>query len=144
MWSFPAYCLMYIYSTLLTAKGSIHLLNRISAFVVVISLCLHYFMITHYQALGAAYVVLISEWLVAALVIFYAHKQCNLPHNYPWLSSHLGFVIFLLLLASLIGVGNFEWQMKLLLLLFSSFILLFVFRFWRIAQIKELLSKKEK
>lgn len=41
MWSYPAYCLMYIYSTLLTARGSIVLLNKISFIIVCLNLLLH-------------------------------------------------------------------------------------------------------
>jgi O-antigen/teichoic acid export membrane protein len=142
MWSFPAYCLMYIYSTLLTAKGNLQLLNKISVVVVVVNLLLHYILITQYQAVGAAITVLITEWFVAALVIYYAHRQCRLPHNYKWLAMHLGFVLTLLFLAYSVTLLPLGWMKQLGILLMGSLLLLFVFRFWTWANIKELLARK--
>jgi O-antigen/teichoic acid export membrane protein len=142
MWSFPAYCLMYIYSTLLTAKGNIHLLNKISAVIVAVNLLLHYVLITHYQAVGAAITVVITEWLVAALVIYFAHRQCSLPHNYKWLAMHLGFVMTVLLLGYTITLLPLSWMTQLGVLLMGSLLLLFVFRFWSWTNIKELLARK--
>jgi O-antigen/teichoic acid export membrane protein len=142
MWSFPAYCLMYIYSTLLTAKGNIQLLNKISVVIVAINLLLHYVLITQYQAAGAAITVVITEWLVAALVIYFAHRQCRLPHNYKWLAMHLGFVLTLLFLAYSVTFLPLGWMKQLGILLMGSLLLLFVFRFWTWANIKELLARK--
>lgn len=142
MWSFPAYCLMYIYSTLLTAKGNIHLLNKISAVIVAVNLLLHYVLITQFQAVGAAITVVITEWLVAALVIYFAHRQCSLPHNYKWLAMHFGFVMTVLLLGYTITLLPLGWMTQLGILLMGSLFLLFVFRFWSWANIKELLGRK--
>lgn len=141
MWSFPAYCLMYIYSTLLTAKGKIHLLNKISVVIVAINLLLHYVLITQYQAVGAAITVVITEWLVAVLVIYFAHRQCSLPHNYKWLVMHLGFVMTVLLLGFMVTLLPLSWMTQLGILLMGSLLLLFVFRFWSWANIKELIQK---
>lgn len=142
IWSFPAYCLMYIYSTLLTAKGKIHLLNKISAIIVAINLLLHYVLISQYQAVGAAITVLLCEWLVAVLVIYFAHRQCSLPHNYKWLAMHLGFVLTLLLLGFMVTLLPLSWMSQLGILLMGSLLLLFVFRFWSWANIKELIARK--
>jgi O-antigen/teichoic acid export membrane protein len=143
MWSFPAYCLMYIYSTLLTAKGSIALLNKLSVFIVIVNLSLHYLLIPQFKAIGAAYTVLVSEWLVAVLVILYAHRQCSLPHNYRWLMGHLGFVLCLLAAAFFSYSLIMEWTTRIVILIVVSFLLLFLFRFWSIQSVKELLQRKQ-
>jgi O-antigen/teichoic acid export membrane protein len=142
MWSFPAYCLMYIYSTLLTAKGNIQLLNKISVGIVAVNLLLHYVFITQYQAMGAAITVVITEWFVAALVIYFAHSKCSLPHNYKWLAMHLGFVLTLISLAYLVTFLSLDWMTQMGILLMGALLLLFVFRFWTWANIKELLTPK--
>lgn len=142
MCSFPAYCLMYIYSTLLTAKGSLALLNKISLVIVVFNLSLHFLLIPVHQAIGAAWAVLATEWLVAAIVIFYAHKQCQLPHNYRWLSAHVGFVICVALISVFACQLPLDWHIQLPLTLVAAFLLLFFFRFWTINSFKELLQKK--
>jgi O-antigen/teichoic acid export membrane protein len=142
MWTFPAYCLMYIYSTLLTAKGEIRLLNLISFFIVGINLILHTILITIYQAVGAAWVVFFTEWLVASVVIFYAHRQCKLPHNYPWLMSHIGFILCLAFLSFVIHLWVTNWILGITIVGFCSLILLFLFKFWTWSNFKEIISRK--
>ena len=144
MCSFPAYCLMYIYSTLLTANGNLKLLNKISVLIVVLNLCLHYFFISTYQALGASITVLITEWTVSAFVVFASHRNFSLPHNYRWLLAHLGFVFSTVLLAFSGKALPVHWSIQLLGILIGAFILLFFFRFWTISSIKELLQRKER
>lgn len=142
MCSFPAYCLMYIYSTLLTAKGSIALLNKISIFIVLVNLTLHFLFIPQFRAIGAGYVVLISEWLVAILVIVFAHRTIRLPHNYPWLLTHLSFIVCMLLLAFASKYVHIDWKWKLFGLSIIAFSLFFVFRFWTIQSFKEIIQRK--
>lgn len=144
MYSFPAYCLMYIYSTLLTAKGNIRLLNQISLLIVCVNLPLHYFFISHFKALGAAYVVLMCEWLVAALVIFFAHRQCALPHNYPWLAKHIAFVLMLLFLAWGVQFLSMNWIGQIALLCLSALLLLYLLGLWSIANFRSLLQGRQK
>ncbi|MCC6186849.1 MAG: oligosaccharide flippase family protein [Chitinophagaceae bacterium] len=143
MCSFPAFCIMYIYSTLLTANGSIRLLNKISLFIVLLNLTLHWILIQQMQAVGAAISVLITEWVVAALVIFFAHRTFHLPHNINWLATHLGFVLCIVAIAFGIIVLPISWALQLSMLVLASLFLLFVFRFWTINSFKELLSKKQ-
>ncbi|MDI9319964.1 MAG: oligosaccharide flippase family protein [Phycisphaerales bacterium] len=142
MCSFPAYCLMYIYSTLLTANGSITLLNKISFFIVVTNLSLHFLFIPQFRAIGAAYVALISEWLVAILVIIFAHRTVRLPHNYPWLLTHLSFIVCMLLLAVASKYLYIDLTWKLFGLSIIAFSLFFVFRFWTIQSFKDILQRK--
>lgn len=142
MWSFPPYCLMYIYSTLLTAKGSIRLLNKVSFFVVILNLSLHALLIPAYQAEGAAKAVLITEWVVAAIVILCAHRVFRLPHNFKWLAAHAGFVGSLFVLAYGAAALPFSWLYQLLLFLAGSLALLFLFRFWTITSFFQLLRQK--
>lgn len=143
MCSFPAYCLMYIYSSLLTANGNLKLLNKISAFIVAMNLLLHWYFITHWQALGAAFVALLTEWTVAGIVIFYAHRTLALPHNSRWVFSHVGFVFSVVAVALLSTILPLAWPLKLMILSGAAFLLLFLFRFWTIGSFKELLKRKE-
>lgn len=142
MWSFPPYCLMYIYSTLLTANGSIRLLNKVSFFIVVLNLGLHSFLIPAYQAEGAARAVLITEWTVAAIIIVFAHRVFALPHNFKWLALHLGYVVSLFVLAYAVGSIPVSWLYQMLVFLSGSFLLLFLFRFWTIPSLFQLLRQK--
>ncbi len=141
--SFPAFCLMYIYSTLLTANGSMRMLNKISLFIVCVNLILHYLLISSYQSMGAACGVLATEWLVALLVIVAAHKIFALPHNYKWLFSHIGFIIALLIFATILHFSHLDWFFQFAILFICTLVLLFTFRFWSVATFKELISRKD-
>ena len=139
--SFPAYCLMYIYSTLLTAKGSLRLLNSISFFIVLLNLSLHFYFIPHFYAVGAAMAVLITEWIVAAIVIYFAHRIFDLPHNLPWLAKHIGFVLTILTIAYCAQQWAGQWYVQLFILLFGALVAVFGFRFWTISGFKTLFKR---
>lgn len=62
--SFPAFCIMYIYSTLLTANGNISLLMRIALFGGIFSIGLNVVLIHYFQAVGAAATCFFIEWLL--------------------------------------------------------------------------------
>lgn len=143
MWSFPPYCLMYIYSTLLTAKGSLARLNILSAGVVVLNLTLHYILISAFQAKGAAITVLVCEWLVAAGVIVSAHQLFGLPHNYRWLATHLSYVLVLLLCGWMCKQWMDTWIAAVVFMLAISVLLLFVFRFWTLSSFRGLLRSRD-
>ncbi|WP_344825412.1 oligosaccharide flippase family protein [Rurimicrobium arvi] len=143
MWAFPPYCLMYIYSTLLTANGSTRQLNAISAFIVVLNLSLHYLLIRHFLALGAAWTVLITEWLVAACVIIAAHRTFALPHNLRWIATHLLFLGTLAALAAVVRQFIPQSLLAIAVTLVFSVLLLFVFRFWTISSLKALMSRRD-
>jgi peptidoglycan biosynthesis protein MviN/MurJ (putative lipid II flippase) len=132
---------MYVYSTLLTANGSIRLLNKISIIVVVINLALHFYFIPILKSEGAAVSVLITEWFVAAMVIYFSHKTFSLPHNLVWLLSHIGFVVAETILIFIIKQSTHFLPVQLLLIMISSVLLLFAFRFWTLTSFKELFKR---
>lgn len=143
MCSFPAYCLMYIYSTLLTAKGSIVLLNRISFGVVLLNLALHFLLIPSFQATGASFAVLCTEWVVAACVISGAHRSFTLPHDYRWIGTHLGFVLSLCVSVFAIRQLPVVWNVQIFLAVVVAMILLLAFRFWTWKSLLSLLRRRE-
>ncbi|HNF71782.1 MAG TPA: oligosaccharide flippase family protein, partial [Chitinophagaceae bacterium] len=63
--AFPAYCIMYIYSTLLTANGNIRLLIRLSVAACVLSLTMNAILIPLLHTLGAATTALTVQWFMA-------------------------------------------------------------------------------
>lgn len=69
MLSFPAYCLLYIYSTLLTAKGEISLLIRFAALGSVLSVALNAWLIPTYGAEGTAFVSMTVHWILCIFSI---------------------------------------------------------------------------
>jgi O-antigen/teichoic acid export membrane protein len=92
--SFPAFCIMYIYSTLLTANGNIRLLIKIALFGSVFSIVLNLFMIHSFKAAGAAVTCFAVEWTLAFIYIYYCIQQFKLAVN---LKRVLKFVLVFLI-----------------------------------------------
>jgi O-antigen/teichoic acid export membrane protein len=101
MAAFPAYSLTYIYSTLLTAQGSLGRLNRLAALGVVINLGFNAFLIPAMGALGAGATAALTQWVLAAGFIISARRELRLPLQPRWLGAHIAFVI----LAAGLGLG---------------------------------------
>lgn len=103
MIAFPAFCINYIYATLLTAHGSLKQLIAVAAAAVVINLGLNFILMPHFGAQGVAVACSITMYFVAIVNIFQAKKIIRLNTHWKWL---LQYVIFLLLIIlSMTGIS---------------------------------------
>ncbi len=84
MMTFPAYCLTYIYATLLTANGNLRILILISAIGVCISLCNNLWLIPRYGALGAAITACCTSLTIAALNVIVATRHFGFKRDAVW------------------------------------------------------------
>jgi len=142
MASFPAWCIMYIYSTLLTANGNLRLLNKIAFAGVVISLSLNFYLIPAHHALGAAITAFITQTSLSIAFIIACTRVFNLPVNIKWLLAHGAFLLVALVLAYAISMLHLYWLFELLLFGLVCVVLMFVLRFVSVAAIKQLLNKQ--
>ena len=142
--SFPAWCMMYVYSTLLTANGSLKTLNIIAFVGVVINLSLNLYLIPTQKAIGGAFTSFITQTLMAIAFTFYASRKIKLPMNIKWALSHIGYLLLILLLAYgvIIALRNTHWLLQLSTFGIICIGLMFVFRFISAQGIKQLLNKK--
>jgi Uncharacterized membrane protein, putative virulence factor len=101
MLSFPAYSVMYIYSTLLTAYGNLPLLIRLVMIGSFLSILLNLWLIPIYQAKACAWVALAVNGLLAVLYIIYCIKECGLEYNIPKLMKMAVFFILLVVFNTL-------------------------------------------
>lgn len=144
MCSFPAWCLMYVYSTLLTANGNLKTLNIIAFAGVIVNLSLNLYLIPRMEAIGGALTSLITQTGLAIAFIIYASRIAKLPLNLRWMLAHAGFLLFI----SLLGYGTthtlntMHWMLQLVILGLLSVASMFVFRFVSVSSIKQLASSK--
>ena len=128
--SFPAFCIMYIYSTLLTANGNIKLLVKIAMFGSFFSISLNAILIHYFHSIGAAITCFAVEWLMGFIYIFYCIKYFNLPVNY------IRIIKFLMIFVShlLFNIIIHYFDIKLLAAIFSNAILflllVYIIRLW--------------
>ena len=138
---FPAYCIMYIYSTLLTANGNLVLLNKVAIAGVVINLSLNFWLIPEHQALGAAQVAFVTQSTLAFPYIFFSGRKLQLDKGVKLVAAHIGYV--LLLGAAGYGCAQLQlyWLYAMLLYALCGLVLIFLFRFVSVASVKALMTK---
>lgn len=142
MASFPAFCIMYVYSTLLTANGDIALMNKISLAGVIISIGLNAVLINKCGAVGAAYTTCFTQSILAVCYIVFSSRELQLPKNPKWISAHAGFVALLIVIAFALRQTPVHWMLQLGLFGLLSISGMFGFRFISTDGLK-LLSKKD-
>jgi len=131
IFSFPAYCIMNVYSTLLTANGNLKILIGIAAVACLLSLVGNSLLIPIYKAQAVAWVGVGVQWFAAAAYVLFSVRKTDLSLKVSWL---LQFVFFFLAFIVL----NFMFK-KLAISLIESVLLnvaiflplVFVVRLWK-------------
>jgi O-antigen/teichoic acid export membrane protein len=139
MASFPAWCLMYIYSTLLTANGSLRALNKIALVGVVINLTLNFILIPSYKAVGGAITSFITQTLLALVFTYFASRIIKLKINVRWVFAHLSYLVTIVVVAFGISklLNNIDWKLQLAAFGACCLVLMFVFRFISVGSIRQ-------
>ncbi len=142
--SFPAWCLMYVYSTLLTANGSLKTLNIIAFIGVIVNLSLNFYLIPRHKAIGGAITSFITQTGLALTFIVFASRTIKLPINIRWALAHVGYLALILILAyGVISVlHQTSWIFQLGVFGVICLALMFVFRFISIQGIRQLAGGK--
>ena len=145
MASFPAWCLMYVYSTLLTANGSLKTLNIIACTGVIINLSFNFYFIPRYAAIGGAATSFITQTTLAIAFIIFAARIINLPFNIKWILSHIFYLLLILSIAYCIFhfMSAVYWFIQLAVFGSLSVVLMFVFRFISVQGVQQLMNKQE-
>lgn len=93
--AFGAVSIVYIYGSLLTANGSMKVLNWIALGGCVLNIALNWVLIPSHHAIGSAFATLVTQWVVALLHIVAAQRQFRLKNNWPLLLRLVGFALVL-------------------------------------------------
>lgn len=104
---------VYIFGTLLTAKGSLRALNIIAVLGVLINVGLNIYMIPHYGALGATYATLITQVIAAAAHVFVAQREFPLEYNGRDILKVGGFMVMACLLLWASHFSPLQWWLNL-------------------------------
>ncbi len=139
----PAYSLMYIYSTLLTANGALMLLNIQAGAAAALNLGLNAFVVPRFGAEGAAVVACITQWSIAISTLYFSAKRNALHTNFRWIGAHLSFVVLL----AVVGFGarmiwNERWLPVTLSLLGAAAVMIPLFRFVHPSALRSLLLRR--
>ena len=126
--SFIAISSVYVYGTLLTAKGNLKILNLIALAGVIVNISLNYYFIPIYKALGATQVTFATQFFVALAHVVATHKILNFSFRWQTILQIIGFFVACCGVAFLVlQVPFLLWQFAFLLSLFLSAVLAFLF-----------------
>lgn len=142
MGAFPAFSMMYIFSTLLTANGNLKLLNKIAIAGVAVNITLNLVLIKATLALGAAMATCLTQSFLAVCYMVFSARRLQMAVDGKWLAAHAGFI----LLSAATGYGimqlQISWIPSLLLTAVICVGYMFLFRFVSVAAIRQLASNK--
>ena len=143
MFGFVAISAVYVFSTLLTANGSLKAMNIIAACGVIISLVINFIMVPRMQAMGSAYASLSAQFSTAIAQVIVASLIFKFKMNYRYLSVLVLYVGGVVLFGWFSKQLQFDWKINItIMVLASGFLAIFL----RLLHLKEFISiiKSEK
>ena len=146
MASFPAWCIMYIYSTLLTANGNLKVLNYIAMGGVILNLSLNFWLIPLFSptggAVGAAITSFTTQSVLSIAFIIGCSIIIKLPVNIRWILSLIGYLLLVLGFAYIITAFlHAQWMVQAGVFFIFCVISMFVFRFVSVSAIRQLANR---
>ncbi|HOO85276.1 MAG TPA: polysaccharide biosynthesis C-terminal domain-containing protein [Prolixibacteraceae bacterium] len=133
----------YIFGTLLTANGSIRQLNIMAAVGMILNITLNLFFIPKFQALGAAYISLITQSITALAQVLIAVNIFKF--KVPWMSV-LRIAVFAVLVVALGYLSNQLLSNRFfgyILMLFASLMLAFMVKLIDLRKLFNILRDRE-
>ena len=142
MLSFISFSFMYVFGTLLTANGSLSLLNKLAFIALIMNVFLNFILIPIYKSLGAAYAALITQGFIAISNTFFAYKLNELQFNRNLFVRILLYTISILIISLLLKYYIFNWVLALVISLSLATLLLFTFKIFNLKMSLELFKNK--
>jgi len=109
MVGFIAISTTYVFGTLLTANGSLKVLNLIAGLGMVMNLLLNFLLIPRYFALGSAYASVFTQFLIATFQLVVVVKTFKLRPNYSYLLRLLIYILCVFSAGYFFKTAGFAW-----------------------------------
>jgi O-antigen/teichoic acid export membrane protein len=129
MFSFIFISITHIFGTLLTANGSLKLLNNLAALGVVLNIALNFILIPRYKAVGAATAGLITNSLIAVAQIFIASVVFRFKFNIRFIAKASIFIVGVASIAYGTTLLPFSWFVNFLIMASACALWAFATRF---------------
>lgn len=126
----PAFCIMYIYSTLLTANGNIRTLIYIAACGCVVSIALNSILIPTYAAFGAAITGIVVQYLVVCLSIWACFRNFSFTIHWLWIFKFMLLLVLHVLANAILHQFAVSLFMACILNFFLFFITVYAIKLW--------------
>lgn len=123
MFTFGAVSTSYIYGTLLTANGSLRVLNSIAAGSMCLNVLLNLILIPKLEVIGAAIAGLVTQYVSALLQALFAYRIFNLSPDRRYVLSIMAVLIITCISLWLLRTTTISWIWQLSAGLGTAFIL---------------------
>jgi O-antigen/teichoic acid export membrane protein len=118
---------VYIFGTLLTAKGNLKQLNTIAFCGMLLNISLNFHFIPIYGALGAAMISLITQYMTAAAQMFLVHRIFHFTYRWWLFTRYIIFTAATFVIFSLLQELKYNWILSCIAGTAISVILSFIF-----------------
>lgn len=143
---FPAFCMMYLFATVLTAKGEIMLLLKLAGVGALLALLLNAVLIHFFKAEGAAIGSLLVEWGMAFAYLYFAQKK--VPWQWPsyWHIKLIAIIVIMAILNFIFYRLHITWFPAALFNIPAFLAVVYGVRFWQkeaiVAYLREFRANK--
>jgi O-antigen/teichoic acid export membrane protein len=111
MLCFLPLAIMYVFGTLLTANGSLRVLNKLAFIALVVNLTLNFWLIPNKQALGAAIAALVTQSFIGLTNLLFGHKILAIRFEPNFLLKLFSALTFTLVSALTLNHLDINWQL---------------------------------
>ncbi|MCB8965113.1 MAG: oligosaccharide flippase family protein [Bacteroidales bacterium] len=141
MGSFVFIALGYIFGTLLTARGDLRNLNKLSAVAVLVSISLQVILVNSYGTVGAAWGNLGTNMMVALLSLWLVFKGFRFGVNYLFVGKCIAFVILAVVASMLWRQSGVHSGVAYVLAIITALASAFVSRLIRLRELLSFFTK---
>ncbi|MCB0402319.1 MAG: polysaccharide biosynthesis C-terminal domain-containing protein [Flavobacteriales bacterium] len=140
---FIAISTTYIFGTLLTANGSLKLLNKLAISGMLLNFTLNMIFIPEFKAVGSAYASLITQFLIVIIQIIAAKKLFAFQFNSKFIITLSVYLMLLLVLAYLVNTYLSEFTHQFIVFVGVSGVLALVTRIIDLKKVYKILINRE-
>ena len=115
----------YIFGTLLTANGSLKVLNIVALLGMIVSLVINFVLIPQFEAYGSAWASFSAQWITALLQIYFAIKLLSINIERKYILNLLIYILVVIALSYFSILLPFNWIINFALLSISVVALAF-------------------
>jgi len=142
MFCFVAISTTYIYGTLLTANGSLLILNKMAIAGLFLNLLLNYLLIPHYHGVGSALASLITQGLIVVFQMVIAKKIFSISLNFNYIIKLTVFVLLVIVISFVVKEYVLSLVVQLFAVVFVSFLFSLILKLVDVKKILNMLQKR--
>ncbi len=142
MGCFLAIASTYVFGTLLTANGSMRVLNTVAIIGLFLNVVLNFVLIPKYEALGSAYASLATQLLVILVQVLVVQRVFTLKPDGRFLLRLFAFMVLAGSLTTGAYYADFAWYWEAIGIFALGIILAFAIRLIRLKELLELMKRQ--